>query len=152
MMKAKWVAASAAGALLLGGCAYHAGSGDYRGYETRGEQSVRFGVVESVREVRIDPRETGVGTAGGALLGGLAGSNVGGGNGQIAGAIGGAILGGIIGQNIEKSANERRGAEVTVLLDTGKYISVVQEADESFRAGDRVRILSGRGGQTRVTH
>jgi outer membrane lipoprotein SlyB len=140
-----------AGALLLGGCAYNGGSGDYRAYETRGEQSVRFGVVEAVRDVRIDPHETGVGTAGGAVLGGLAGSNVGGGTGQIAGAIGGAILGGIIGQNIEKSANERHGLELTVLLDSGRYIAVVQEADESFRAGDRVRILSGRG-NTRVTH
>ena len=151
MKNLKWVVAAALGTLALGGCAYHGGSADYRGYETRGEQSVRFGVVESVREVRIDPRETGVGTAGGAVLGGLAGSNVGGGSGQIAGAIGGAILGGIIGQNIEKSANERRGLEVTVLLDTGKYIAIVQEADELFRSGDRVRILGGRG-STRVTH
>lgn len=151
MKNITWVAAAALGSLALGGCAYQSGSADYRGYEVRGEQSVRFGVVESVREVRIDPRESGVGTAGGAVLGGLAGSNVGGGNGQIAGAIGGAILGGIIGQNIEKSANERRGLEVTVLLDTGKYLAVVQEADEPFRAGDRVRILSGRG-TTRVTH
>jgi len=140
-----------AGALLLGGCAYHGGSADYRAYETRGEQSVRFGVVESVRDVRIVARETGVGTAGGAMLGGIAGRNVGGGSGQVAGAIGGAILGGIIGQNIEKSANERRGLEVTVLLDSGKYIAVVQESDESFRTGDRVRILSGRG-NTRVSH
>ena len=151
MKNRTWVIAAALGALALGGCAYHGGSADYRGYEVRGEQSVRFGVVESVREVRIDPHETGVGTAGGAMLGGLAGSTVGGGNGQIAGAIGGAILGGIIGQNIEKSANERRGLEVTVLLDTGKYLAIVQEADEPFRAGDRVRILSGRG-NTRVTH
>ena len=152
MTNAKRLAAIAIGALLLGGCAYNnAGSRDYRGYEVRGEQSVRFGVVESVRDVKINPRETGVGTAGGATLGAIAGSNVGGGNGQIAGAIGGAILGGIIGQNVEKSANERPGVEVTVLLDSGKYIAVVQEQDESFRAGDRVRILSGRGA-TRVTH
>ena len=38
-----------------------------------------------------------------------------------------------------------------MLLDSGKYIAVVQEADEAFRSGDRVRILSGRG-TTRVTH
>jgi outer membrane lipoprotein SlyB len=153
MLKSKWVVAAALGALLAGGCAYPGrGASDYRAYETRGEQSVRFGIVESVREVHIDPRDTGVGTAGGAVLGGLAGSNVGGGNGQIAGAIGGAILGGIIGQNVEKSANERRGVEVTVLLDSGKYIAVVQEADDAFRPGDRVRILTGRGGSTRVTH
>jgi outer membrane lipoprotein SlyB len=143
--------AAALGALLLGGCAYPGGARDYRGYETRGEQSVRFGVVDAVRDVRIMPRETGVGTAGGAVLGGLAGSNVGGGNGQVAGAIGGAILGGIIGQSVERSANERPGVEVTVLLDSGRYIAVVQEADEPFRAGDRVRVLS-RHGATRVTH
>jgi outer membrane lipoprotein SlyB len=41
--------------------------------------------------------------------------------------------------------------EVTVLLDSGRYIAVVQEADEPFRAGDRVRVLS-RHGATRVTH
>lgn len=150
-MRNSTIFALAAAGALLGGCAYSSGSGDYRAYEVRGEQSVRFGVVEAVRDVRIDAPQTGVGTAGGAMLGGLAGSTVGGGNGQVAGAIGGAILGGIIGQNVEKSANERRGVEVTVLLDTGNYIAVVQDADEAFRAGDRVRILSGRG-STRVTH
>jgi outer membrane lipoprotein SlyB len=143
--------AAAACLALLGGCAYNYGARDYRAYETRGEQSVRFGIVESVRDVHITPRETGVGTAGGAVLGGIAGSNVGGGAGQVAGAIGGAILGGIIGQGVERSANDRPGLELTVLLDSGKYISVVQEADEPFRNGDRVRILTGRGA-TRVTH
>jgi outer membrane lipoprotein SlyB len=138
-------------ALLLGGCAYHYGTRDYRGYETMGEQSVRYGVVETVRPVRIQPGESGVGTAGGAMLGGIAGSTVGGGSGQAAAAIGGAILGGLIGQSIERSANERQGIELTVLLDSGKYIAVVQEADEEFRSGDRVRIVSGRG-LTRVTH
>ncbi len=151
MKNLKSVIGAALGTLALGGCAYHAGSSDYRGYEVRGEQSVRFGVVESVRDVRINPRETGVGSAGGAALGMVAGSNVGGGSGQVAGAIGGAILGGILGHNIERSANERPGVEVTVMLDSGRYLAVVQEADEPFRAGDRVRVLSGRG-STRVTH
>jgi outer membrane lipoprotein SlyB len=151
MTGSKGLLAAAVLGLALGGCAYHYGSGDYRGYQVRGEQSVRFGVVDSVRPVRINPRDTGVGAATGAIAGGIAGSNVGGGSGQIVGALGGAILGGVIGQNVEQSANERRGEEVTVLLDSGKYLAVVQEADESFRPGDRVRVLSGRG-TTRVTH
>jgi outer membrane lipoprotein SlyB len=150
MTRSAWSAAAVCG-LLLGGCAYPQGSYDYRGYQVMGEQTVRFGVVDSLRPVRINPGETGVGTAGGAVLGGIAGSHVGGGSGQVAGAVGGAILGGILGSNIERSANERQGIEVTVLLDNGKYISVVQEADELFRPGDRVRVLSGRG-TTRVTH
>lgn len=136
---------------LISGCAYNQGSGDYAGYEVMGEQSVRFGVVETVRPVRIQPRDTGVGATSGAFVGGIAGSHAGGGSGEIVGAIGGAIIGSIIGYNIEKSANEMQGVEITVLLDSGRYVAIVQQADEAFRAGDRVRIISGRN-STRVTH
>ena len=61
------------------------------------------------------------------------------------------VLGGIIGQAIEQDANQRTGLEITVLLDSGKYLAITQEGDEQFRSGDRVRVLSGRGG-SRVTH
>jgi outer membrane lipoprotein SlyB len=143
--------AAIAGAILIGGCAYNASPNNYQGYEVRGEQSVRFGIVQSVRQVRLDPGNTGIGAASGAALGGIAGSTVGGGSGQVAGAIGGALLGGIIGHNIEDSANAHPGLEITVQLDSGQFISVVQGADEPFNTGERVRILSGHGG-TRVTH
>jgi outer membrane lipoprotein SlyB len=144
--------ATALCALVLGGCAYPYGPADYRGYEVAGERAVRFGVVDSVRPVNISPRDTGLGAATGAIAGGIAGSNVGGGNGQVVGALGGALLGGIIGSNVEHSANERPGLEVTVLLDSGRYISVVQQATEDFRPGDRVRVLGGGRGGVRVTH
>src|SRR6201987_4140288 len=98
------LAVLAAAAVMAGACAYPpAGSQDYRGYQAMGEQSVRFGVVASVRAVRLPPGDTGVGPVGGAALGGLAGSTVGGGTGEVAGAIGGAIRGRIIGSNIEQS-------------------------------------------------
>ena len=145
------IACALAGALITG-CAYHAGSADYRGYEVMGEQSVRFGVVEAVREVRIQPYDTGVGTAAGAFIGGIAGSHVGGGSGEIVGAIAGSVIGSIVGYNVEKSANEVPGVEVTVLLDSGRYIAVVQQATgEIFRQGERVRVLGGHN-STRVTH
>jgi outer membrane lipoprotein SlyB len=149
----KWIslAATALAALALGGCAHHYGAAGYRGHEMMGEQSVRFGVVDSVRDVRIALRESGAGVAGGSMLGFIGGSHIGRGSGQVAGAIGGALLGGLIGSQVERDANERQGVEVTVLLDSGKYIAVVQDAEEPFRRGDRVRVLSGRG-LTRVTH
>lgn len=149
-MKAMLVTGAAV--LVLGGCANpRYGSADYGPAGVRGEQSVRFGVVESVRLVRIQPHETGVGAAAGSVVGAVGGSHVGGGSGQIVGAIAGAVLGGILGQAIEQDANQRTGLEITVLLDNGKYIAITQEGDEPFRNGDRVRVLSGRGG-TRVTH
>lgn len=138
-------------ALLVGCAAPGLGGGNYTRVQARGEQSVRLGVVENVRDVVIDARDTGTGTLAGAAIGGIAGSTVGGGhNANAAGAIAGAVLGGIIGSNVEKNANDRRGVEVTVRLETGKLIAITQERDEEFRVGDRVRILSGQGA-TRVT-
>ena len=143
---------TAAAVAGLAGCAYPGyGGADYRGYQTGTEQSVRFGVVESVRVIRIDAPQTGVGATSGAILGGIAGSNVGGGSGAAAAAVAGALIGGIIGSHIEADANAGNGIEITVLLDGGRYIAVVQAADEAFRVGDRVRVLSGQG-ITRVAH
>ncbi len=143
---------AAAVAVTLAGCAYPGrGGADYRGYQTRTEMSVRFGVVEGVRPVRIDATNTGLGSVAGATLGGIAGSSVGGGSGSAAAAVAGAVVGGIIGYNVEQDTNARTGIEITVLLDGGRYIAVVQEADEAFKVGDRVRVLSGQG-TTRVTH
>jgi outer membrane lipoprotein SlyB len=146
------IALAAMTAIGAGGCAAPGqGSADYRSYQTGTEQSVRFGVVEAVRPVRIEGAQSGVGTATGAVLGGLAGNTVGKGYGSTAAAVAGAVLGGIIGSNIEQDATRGEGIEITVLLDGGQYIAVVQGADELFRIGDRVRVLSGQG-TTRVTH
>jgi outer membrane lipoprotein SlyB len=148
-----WAVALAAAAVMgAGGCAAPGrGSADYRGYQAGMEQSVRFGVVEGVRPVRIEGAQSGVGTATGAVLGGLAGNTVGKGYGSTAAAVAGAVLGGIIGSTIEQDATRGEGIEITVLLDGGTYIAVAQGADELFRIGDRVRVLSGQG-ITRVSH
>jgi outer membrane lipoprotein SlyB len=45
----------------------------------------------------------------------------------------------------------QEGVEITVKLDSGRLLAITQAADEEFRVGDRVRVLSG-GGTTRVTH
>jgi outer membrane lipoprotein SlyB len=124
----------------------------YRSYQTQNEQIVRMGQVESVRDVIIAQRDTGTGTMAGATLGGLAaGSHIGGGNGSIAAAIVGAVAGGAIGSHVENSLNNRKGFEITVKLDNGELRAITQEADELFRPGERVRLLSA-GRTTRVTH
>ena len=137
---------------ILAGCAQPGlGGGNYTRGQVRGEQSVRTGTVENVRDVTIDARDTGTGTLAGAAIGGVAGSTVGGGSrANTVGAIAGAVVGGLIGNAVEKSGNDRRGVEVTVRLESGALIAVTQEKDEEFRAGDRVRILSGQG-TTRIT-
>jgi outer membrane lipoprotein SlyB len=146
------LAAVLGASLVVAGCATpRAGDVYYRG-ETLRAQDVRLGVVESVRPVLIEGRDTGVGTVGGAALGGIAGSQIGAGTGSVAAAIGGAILGGVLGNAIERDSSRRNGVEVTVRLDGGRTIAVVQEdIGERFRPGDRVRVVSD-GYASRVSH
>ncbi|THC42841.1 glycine zipper 2TM domain-containing protein [Massilia sp. Mn16-1_5] len=139
-------------AALLAGCASPSPSGNvYRAYQTQNEQVVRTGTVESVRNVLIANPDSGVGTMGGAALGGLAGSTVGQGRGSAAASIVGAIAGGVLGQRTEANVNNRPGLEITVRLDSGELRAITQAADELFRPGERVRLLSN-GYMTRVTH
>jgi len=146
-----WLAAVLLAGLVAGCASPGLGGGNYTRAQVRGEQTVRFGVVESVRDVVIDARATGTGTLAGAAIGGVAGSTLGGGHrANAVGAIAGAVVGGIVGSAVEKNANDRRGVEVTIRIEGGKVIAVTQEKDEEFRVGDRVRILSGQGA-TRVT-
>ncbi len=139
-------------AATMAGCATQSNSaGVYSPGQVQREQIVRLGTVESVRQVAIQRQDSGVGTVGGAALGGVAGSAIGAGRGSIVGAIVGAVAGGVAGNAIEHSADQRPGLELTVRLDDGEMRAIVQEADEAFAPGERVRILS-RGGVSRVTH
>lgn len=135
----------------LAGCAQGLGGGAYTRDEARREQNVRLGVVESVRPVQIEGTRSGIGPAAGAVVGGVAGSTVGGGRGSTVAAVIGAVAGGVAGQAVEEGTTRKNGVEVTVKLNNGALVAIVQEADETFRAGDRVRILSD-GRTSRVTH
>lgn len=137
--------------LLVTGCAPPRYGDTYYYGQARRAQSVELGVVDSVRVVEMQARPTGVGTVGGAALGGIAGSNLGRGSAaNTAGAIAGAILGGLAGTAIERDVTRGQGLEVTVRLDSGRLVAVVQEPAEAFRPGDRVRVLSD-GASARVT-
>jgi outer membrane lipoprotein SlyB len=145
-----------AGALVasaaLSGCASTSSGSVYSGAQARGEQTVRMGVVESVRQVTIEGSRSGVGAVAGGAVGGVAGSNVGGGSrGSAIGTIIGAVAGGVAGDAIEHGTTRKLGLEITVKLDNGELRAITQDADEVFRPGERVRLLSG-SGVTRVTH
>jgi outer membrane lipoprotein SlyB len=145
------IVSAVAGLAVLAGCAPSKSGAAYTRDEVRREQSVRMGVVESVREVQIEGTRSGVGPAAGAVVGGIGGSGVGSGRGASVASVVGAVAGGVAGQAAEEAATRRKGMEITVRLDGGRMVAIVQEADEAFRPGERVRILSD-GGVSRVTH
>jgi len=135
---------------LLNACAPSLSGSSYTRDQAQREQNVRMGVVESVRQVQIEGTRSGVGPAAGAVVGGIAGSNVGHGRGAAVGAVLGSVAGGVAGQAAEQAATRQPGLEITVKLDSGRMIAVTQAADENFRPGDRVRVLSD-GRTARVT-
>ncbi|MBI5923208.1 MAG: glycine zipper 2TM domain-containing protein [Betaproteobacteria bacterium] len=142
----------AAAALVLSGCATSQSASSYSQAQTQREMNVRMGVVESVRSVTIEGNKSGAGTAVGGVIGGIAGSNVGGGErGSAVGTILGAVGGAVAGHALEENVSKKAGLEITVKFDNGTISAIIQEADEQFHVGDRVRVLSG-GGKTRVTH
>jgi outer membrane lipoprotein SlyB len=150
-MDALKLAAVLFAAITFAGCASSKSGGAYTRDQARQEMHVRLGVVESVREVTLEGSKSPVGTVAGAAVGGIAGSNVGGGKGQIVGAILGAVAGGMAGSAIEEGVTKKNALEITVKLDNGQLTAIVQESDERFHPGEKVRILSG-SGATRVTH
>jgi outer membrane lipoprotein SlyB len=110
-----------------------------------------MGVVEGARPIKIEGTKSAVGTGAGAVVGAIAGSTVGQGKGSSIGAVLGAVAGGVVGSAAEEGYTREDGMEITVRLESGRIISVVQAGKEEFKPGDKVRILE-RGGVTRVTH
>lgn len=140
-----------ASTVLLSGCPASTSGGAYTREQARQVQEVQMGVVESVREVQIEGTKTPIGAGAGAVVGGVAGSNVGGGKGAIIGTTIGVIAGGLAGAAVEEGVTRKKGVEITVKLDSGRLLAVTQDADEVFRPGERIRVLTG-GGVTRVSH
>lgn len=136
---------------LLAGCPASTSGGAYTRDQARQSQEVQLGVVESVREVQIEGTKTPIGPAAGAVVGGVAGSSLGKGKGSTIGAVVGAVAGGLAGAAVEEGVTRKKGLEITVKLDNGRLLAITQEADETFRPGERIRVLTG-GGVTRVTH
>jgi len=127
--------------LALAGCASSPSSANtVRRSETGRVHTVQRGEVIYVREVTIEGEAQGAGAlAGGAMgfaLGGLAG-----GQGRGVARVGGAVAGAAAGTAIERRVTTQTGVELTIELEGGEVIVVVQAADEVFKQGDSVRVL-----------
>ena len=123
---------------------------------TRGEAmeplNVSYGTVISVAYVTIEREESGVGAAAGGVAGGVAGSTVGDGSGRTLATVAGAIVGAVVGSAAERAAGTKQALEIEVELDNGETYVVVQEADDVFHPGDRVRVIETSYGRMRVRH
>lgn len=148
-IKSKIIPIFVALVLAVTGCASQGGS-DYSNDQLRRGMTVQRGTVTEVRGVTTSNSSTGVGAVAGGVLGGVLGRYIGGGSARTIGSVGGALGGAAAGAGAEKVLRDHDALELTIKLDSGKEIVVVQDPDESFSQGDRVRVLTSSGGTTRV--
>jgi outer membrane lipoprotein SlyB len=137
-------------ALLCWHCAPSLSGDVYSRDQARQVQTVQDGEVILVRSVQIEGTRSGLGTVAGGILGYALGSTIGSGTGQTVARAVGTVGGGLAGAGVEEGVTRQPGVEVTVRLDNGQVIAVVQAADQQFNVGDRVRVLQRPNGEARV--
>ena len=101
------------------------------------------GVIESISEVDTKGSGSGLGAVGGAVVGGLHGSQIGGGKGKDVLAIAGAVGGGFAGNEVEKRVKATKSFAITIRLEDGTSRVVNETTAPAWRAGDKVRIVNG---------
>jgi len=131
-------------AMSVTACTTNLSSDNYSTYGATRMQQVVPGVIVSMRYVQVANDQNAVGTLGGAALGGIAGSFLGGDSRTNAiGAVGGAVAGGLIGNQIEKGITKQTAAEYIVKVKGGSMVTVVQGPNPVFYRGQRVYVQYG---------
>jgi outer membrane lipoprotein SlyB len=119
---------------------------NYSGYNSPAPAVVQScstcGEIQAVRAVQSTPKASGVGIAAGAVLGGVLGNQVGGGNGRTLATVAGALGGGFAGNEVEKRSRTTTSYVVDVRMENGSVRSFPQTS-EGWRVGDQVRVVNG---------
>lgn len=101
------------------------------------------GNIESIRAVTTRAEGSGLGAAGGAVLGGLLGSQIGGGNGKKLATVAGAVGGAVVGNQVEGNMKATTSYEIRVRLDDGSSRTFRQQSEPQWRTGQRVKVVNG---------
>jgi len=135
---------------LVGGCADMGSLGGTTYGETSStaaSQSERDGTIAQLENIEVDDKvKLGVGTAVGAVAGGLLGAGVGD---STTATVAGAVLGGAAGTYAESKIRKQDAQRITVNMVTGGSVTITQPIDNRLREGMRVRV-EGSGENARV--
>jgi outer membrane lipoprotein SlyB len=137
-------------AALVGGCAEMGSLGGTKYGDTGSavaSQSERDGTIVQLENIEVDDKyKLGVGTAVGAVAGGLLGAGVGD---STTATVAGALLGGVAGTYAESKIQKQDAQRVTVRMVTGGSVTITQPMDGRLRDGMAVRV-EGSGESARV--
>lgn len=100
------------------------------------------GMVESINETKTRASGSGMGAAGGAVVGGLLGRQVGDGKGRDLATIAGAIGGAVVGNQVEGNMKATKKYDVTVRMNDGELRTFPTDSPV-WRQGDQVKVVNG---------
>ncbi len=127
------------------------GSKTYTRTQAQSALTVYYGTVLNVADVQIQTETKGVvGGIAGAVLGGVIGSTIGGGSGRAVATTVGALGGAAAGSKAEEKFKTKPGVELEVEFDDGRLMVIVQEKDDEYAVGDRIRVVEAQDGTLRV--
>ncbi|HSD74721.1 MAG TPA: hypothetical protein VLB75_08115 [Steroidobacteraceae bacterium] len=136
---------------LASGCASSASSKVYPRHQAQQAWTVEYGKVADIDTVTIEGDRSYLGRAGGGYIGYEVGRAAVDGSGRgVAGAVG-AVAGAVAGDAVEEHVTRQQGLQITVDLEEGPTVAIVQAADQTFALGERVKVLRGQRGAARVT-
>ncbi len=108
-------------------------------------RNVQTGTVIDARPVVIEGEDARIGKVSGAAAGAVVGAReVGGGTGAALAGVAGGTLGAIAGREMEEMLTRENGYEITIRLDNGNVVSVIQPSkDYAPSIGDAVIVTGG---------
>ena len=101
--------------------------------------NVEYGEVVDVRPVAVEGEISLLGILVGIAVGSAIGSEVS--DSRNAGTVG-AIAGAVAGSAIEQATTAMNAQQITVDLDSGSTVAIVQDDEDQFESGERVRVLT----------
>ncbi len=102
------------------------------------------GVVVSVNTVHVTAGTNGVGAVAGAVVGGLLGNQVGGGDGKKVATVAGAVVGGVVGNEIERNNSQSYNRyDVKIKMENGSLQTMSYNHVPEWHKGDRVWLENG---------
>ena len=98
------------------------------------------GVIESIRPVEVRGQSSWLGAAGGAVVGGLLGNQIGSGRGRTAATVVGAGAGAYGGSEIEKHVKTSVQYRVRVRMEDGTHRTFNEAKQPAYAVGQKVRV------------
>ena len=155
MTRARWIGRAALAlslALPLAACAPPQSGNLVNADQAQVAQRVSLGTIVGVQQVAVQGSNRGAeiaGTATGGAIGVAAGNQIGDGSGRDAARVIGGVIGAAAGNRAATNVTTQQSLQWTVQLDQGGTIAVIQ-SQPTFARGQRVQVIEGRGGLTRL--